>query len=150
MINHLLNNIDLFHKHEKSKMLYPVLDDQPKEYAKIITSKINTFLSKQNIFVNATIYNISSITPLIMIKLSHENVKKDIHISKENITTELEKIDNYLWEKKGANIYFKKKLNYVQGNDIYIIRPNQRRFWSAAMAFEDASEILLELLNGSI
>ena len=84
----------------------------------------------------------------MMIKLSHENAKKDIDISNEPIDEELKKLDQYLWEQKAKNIYFRKKLNYKRGDDIYIIRPNQRRFWSQSMAFEDASELILEILNG--
>jgi hypothetical protein len=83
-----------------------------------------------------------------MIKLSHEKVKKSVSISNEFIDKELKKLDQYLWEQKATNIYFRKKLNYKAGDDIYIIRPNQRRFWSQSMAFEDASDLILEILNG--
>ena len=84
----------------------------------------------------------------MMIKLSHDVVKQDLFVSKENINDELKKLDHYLWEKKAQNIYFRKKLNYKKGNDIYIIRPNQRRFWSQSMALEDSSELIMEMLNG--
>ena len=85
----------------------------------------------------------------MIIKISHESVKKEVQISSEIIDTELKKIDKILWDKKAQNIYFRKKINYKVDNDIYIIRPNQRRFWSKSMALEDASELILELLNGN-
>ena len=69
--------------------------------------------------------------------------------AKEFVDKELKQVDQQLWEKKASNIYFRKKLNYKTGNDIYIIRPNQRRFWSQSMALEDASELILEILNGN-
>jgi hypothetical protein len=84
----------------------------------------------------------------MMVKLTHEKVKREINFSHEIIDEELKKIDQRLWEKKAQNIYFRKKLNYSLGDDIYIIRPNQRRFWSQSMALEDASELILEMLNG--
>ena len=40
-----------------------------------------------------------------------------------------------------------RKLNYKTGNEIFIVRPNQRRFWTQSMAIEDASELILEILN---
>lgn len=150
LIDDLINySIDLFDKKEKSKALFPVIDTQPYEYAKILSDELNDFLDGQDLFVNATTYLIKdSTSPLMMVKLSHDKVKKDINTSEELIEEELKDIDRYLWHKEATNIYFRKKLNYSTGNDIYIIRPNQRRFWSKSMALEDASELILELLNG--
>ncbi|MGJ3234489.1 HsdM family class I SAM-dependent methyltransferase [Marivirga sp.] len=117
------------------------------KYASSITEELNEFLEGQDLFVNATVFNINKFTPLMMIKISHEKVKKYISISKESIDIELKKLDQYLWDEKSNSIYFRKKLNYKTGDDIYIIRPNQRRFWSKTMAIEDASELILEILN---
>jgi hypothetical protein len=111
--------------------------------------ELNGFLEGQDLFVNATIYNISCLTPLMMIKLSFGKKEKEVTTSKEFVDEELKKIDKHLWEEKSSNIYFRKKLNYKTGDDIYIIRPNQRRFWSQSMAIEDASELILEILNGN-
>ena len=141
-------SIDLFHKQEKSIALYPVMQNQPTEYAEIITSELNDFLDGQDLFVNATIYNINRFTPLMMIKISFAKKQKEVIISKEFVDNELKKIDQYLWEEKSNSIYFRKKLNYKTGDEIYIIRPNQRRFWSKSMAIEDAYELILEILNG--
>ncbi len=141
--------VDLFHKQEKSKALLPAQNDQPKEYAELISSELNEFLEGQDLFANATVYPISSSSPLMMIKLTHESKKREITFSKENVESELKKIEKYaLIERKASNIYFRKKLNYSRHGEIFIIRPNQRRFWSKSMALEDASELILEMLNG--
>lgn len=142
-------SVDLFHKKEKSKALYPVLQEQTTEYGKTISTELNDFLDSQNLFANAAVYNISRFTPLMLIKLSFSKKQKEVLISNEFVDDELKKIDQYLWEEKASNIYFRKKLNYKTGDDIYIIRPNQRRFWSQSMALEDASELILEILNGN-
>lgn len=142
-------SLDLFENKEKSKSLYPVLKEQPADYGKIIITELNDFLEGQDLFANAMVYNINRFTPLMMIKLSFTEKQKGVTISKEYVDNELTKIDQQLWEKKASNIYFRKKLNYKTGDDIYIIRPNQRRFWSQSMALEDASELILEILNGN-
>lgn len=147
IIQHLLNNIDLFHKQNKSVALNPVLPHQPTEYAHKICSELNDFIDEQGLFVNATVYDINQYTHLMMIKLTFNKKSSGITVSKERIDKELRMLDQYLWEKKSTNIYFQKKLNYKTGDDIYIIRPNQRRFWSQSMALEDASELILEILN---
>jgi type I restriction-modification system DNA methylase subunit len=150
LINDSINyNVDLFHKQEKSIALYPVPSEQTIEYAETISSELNDFLGEQDLFANSTVYNIGRFTPLMMIKLSFAKRQKEVVTSNESVDDELKKIDQHLWEEKATNIYFRKKLNYKTGDDIYIIRPNQRRFWSQSLALEDASELILEILNGN-
>ncbi|MBN2612521.1 MAG: N-6 DNA methylase [Bacteroidales bacterium] len=140
-------SLDLLENKEKSIALYPILQNQTTEYGEIISNELNDFLDGQDLFANATIFDISRFTPLMMIKLSFGKKKKEVSISKEFVDDELKKLDQRLWEEKSNSIYFRKKLNYKTGDDIYIIRPNQRRFWSKSMAMEDASELILEILN---
>ena len=151
LINDCLNySLDLFDKQEKSKALFPVLQEQVNTFSTIISNELNNFIDSQSLFANATIYNnINRFTPLMMIKISFDEKKKEVFQSNEFIDEELKRLDQHLWEEKATNIYFRKKLNYKSGNDIYIIRPNQRRFWSQSMALEDASELILEILNGN-
>lgn len=150
LINDGINyNLDLFHKQEKSIALYPVQQEQIIDYGKKMCDKLNDFLDGQDLFTNATVYNISRFTPLMTIKLSFTKKKREVFKTKAFVDDELKEIDKSLWEKKSQNIYFRKKLNYKIGDDIYIIRPNQRRFWSQSMALEDASELILEILNGN-
>ena len=141
-------SVDLFHRQEKSPALYSALPEQTIEYGRIIGSELNDFLDGQGLFANTTVYNINRFTPLMMIKVSFVKKKKEVTISDEFIDSELNKLDKHLWETKSKNIYFRKKLNYKTGDDIYIVRPNQRRFWSKSMALEDAAELILEILNG--
>lgn len=148
-INHIVDyDIDLFHKKEKSIALEVTTFDQIKEYANIISSELNDFIEGQGIFVNITIYDINKFSPLIMIKISHEQTIKDISISQEKLDDELSRLDKYLWEKSSTNIYFKKNLNFKNNDDIYIIRPNQKKFWTQSMAFNDAHDLIFEILNG--
>lgn len=138
-------SLDLFENNQKSQALLPTLS--VREYSVLIANKLNDFLKGQNLFANATIFNINNFSPLMMVKISFDETKKEIISSKEGVENELKEIDTKLWGEKATNIYFRKKLNYKTGNDIYIIRPNQRRFWSQSMALEDASELILEILN---
>lgn len=143
-------NLDLLENKEKSKALCPILKEQTTEYGATISAELNEFLDGQDLFANTTVFeSINRNSPLMMIKLSFAKKQKEVIKSKEFIDDELKKIDQHLWEEKSSNIYFRKKLNYKKGDDIYIIRPNQRRFWSKSMAIEDASELILEILNGN-
>lgn len=148
LVNDSINyNLDLFHKQEKSIALYPTTKTHVEDYCNMISKEINDFLDGQELYANLTIYNINRSTPLMMVKLIFDKKQKEITTSKEFIDIELKNLDQYLWEEKSSSIYFRKKLNYKKGNDIYIIRPNQRRFWSSSMALEDTTELILEILN---
>ncbi|MCM4161588.1 endonuclease [Antarcticibacterium flavum] len=139
--------VDLFFKQEKSISLYAVQQEQIIRYGKNISLELNNFLGSKNLFANATVFIISRFSPLMMIKISFDKTPKEVLTSNELLENELKKLDRYLWEEKSSNIYFNKKLNYKTGDDVYIIRQNQRRFWSQSMAIEDASELILEILN---
>ncbi|MDR2556062.1 MAG: SAM-dependent methyltransferase [Fibromonadaceae bacterium] len=145
-INDVLEyNLDLFEKQQKSKGLLPISNAKP--YAEMLCSELNDILEEQSLFANATVYANDMYNPLSIVKISFEKTKKKLVSSEDSINKELKKINEYLWEKKAGNIYFRKKLNYYNGDDIFIIRPNQQRFWSQSMAMEDAAELIIEILN---
>ena len=113
----------------------------------MFSNELNDFLNRQELFANVTLYSVYIFSPLMMMKISFSDTQKEIYESEENVNNELKRLDKHLWEKKAANIYFRKRLNYKDGDDVYIVRPNQRRFWTQSMAMEDASELILEILN---
>lgn len=143
----LLINVDLFHNQERSIALKAVLKEDTIQYGSIVVAEINDFLFGQNTFVSVTVYNIDRYSPLLMIKLSFSPQMKALTLSDEFVTDELTKLDKHLWESKAKNIFFRKKLNYKNGDDIYLIRPNQNRYWSYSIALEDASELIGEILS---
>ena len=146
LLNDRINySLDLFHNKQNSKALFPVLET--KEYAITLSSELNSFLEKQDIYVNVLMFNVNRYSPLMLIKISFSSIEKDIEKSDEDLDSVLKKIDGFLWKEKATNIYIRKKLNYKIGDDIYVIRPNQRRFWSRSAATEDATELILEILN---
>lgn len=146
--DNLTYNLDLFDKQSQSIALHSVQQDQITDYSKVIIDNLNAFIEDQNLYVNATIFDISHYSPLMIVKLSFSEVKETIQISSENISAQLKLLDEKLWEEKASNIYFRKTLNYKSDDNIFIIRPNQRRFWSKSMAMEDGSNLILEILNG--
>lgn len=140
-------SLDLFENQEKSKAVLPVKDVDV--YSKRVTNELNEWLNDVDLKVSATHYNINSNCPLYMVKLSFGNQQKETEISKENIYNELKKLDRKLWKEEAQNLYFRKKLNYYDNNDVYIIKPNQRRFWSETVAMEDYRTLLIEISKGN-
>lgn len=138
-------SLDLFEKQEKSKAVFPV--NNIDIYSKRVIKELNEWLDDVDLKVSATHYKIDGNCPLYLMKLSFGNQQKDTETSKEDIYKELKSLDKKLWNKDTTSIYFRKKLNYFEDNDIYIIKPNQRRFWSQTAAMEDSKSLLVEILN---
>jgi len=126
----------------------PVDINHCREYSNKICVELDDFLYGQDLYANVTVFDINRFSPLMAIKVSFDDTKKRLSKSKEDINNELKRLDKLLWEEKATNIYFRKKMNYKVSDEVYyIIRPNQRRFWTETMAMEDASELILEILN---
>ncbi|MCY4560900.1 MAG: N-6 DNA methylase [Flavobacteriaceae bacterium] len=125
----------------------PVSEDAVRKYAQRVIRYLNEFLGDQNLCVCSTIYKINHYSPLMMIKVFFEDGKEEILLSSEKIESLLSKFDRELWKKEATGIYFRKKLNYKTDNEIFIIRPNQKRYWTQSMAMSTALELILEILN---
>ncbi len=138
-------SLDLFEKQEKSKAVLPVVDINI--YSKRVTKELNEWLDNVDLKVTTTHYTINRNCPLYLVKLSFGKKENEITLSKENIYDQLKTLDKKLWVKESQNLYFRKKLNYFDGDDIYIVKPNQRRFWSQTAAMEDSKSLLVEILN---
>lgn len=138
-------SLDLFEKKEESNAVKPVFDID--HYINRITKELNDWLDDVDLKVSATKYLKDKNCPLYMVKLSFGDVQKETFESKENVKKELKILDQKLWNEESKNLYFRKKLNYYDGDDVYIIKPNQRRFWSQTAAMEDSKTLLIEILN---
>lgn len=138
-------SLDLFEKQEKSKAVLPVTTIDL--YSERICKELNDWLDDVDLKVSATHYKIDRNCPLYMVKLSFGNQEKEAEISKEDIYNELKILDQKLWNEEAKNLYFRKKINYFDRNDVYIIKPNQRRFWSQTATMEDSKSLLVEILN---
>lgn len=139
--------LDLFEKQEKSNAVKPISEID--HYTKRIIKELNDWLDDVDLKVLATQYIIDRSCPLYMIKLSFGSTQKGIIQSKEDIKQELKTLDKKLWSEERKNLYFRKKINYFDGDDVYIIKPNQRRFWSQTSAMEDSKTLLIEIAKGN-
>ncbi|MBF2706998.1 HsdM family class I SAM-dependent methyltransferase [Flavobacterium soyangense] len=138
-------SLDLFEKQDKSLAVFPVINSE--DYTNRLCKGLNNWLDEANLKISTTTYNINRNCPLYMVKISFGEEQKPIFESKENIYDELKRLDRNLWQEEGQNLYFRKKINYYDGDNVYIIKPNQRRFWSQTSAMEDSKSLLAEILN---
>lgn len=121
--------------------------DENSQYAAMLCKELNKFLdSKLN--ASAEVYAVEKFHPLNMVKLTLNGVKNNIRKSSfDDFNKYLSSIDKYLLKKEAKNIYIKKQLKYYDDNNIYIIKPNQKRFWCRSMAINDSKELISEILK---
>ncbi len=139
-------SLDLFEKQEKSDAVKHVIEID--QYTNRLTKEINDWLEDVNLKASTTHYKIDINCPLYMVRISFGDEYKKPILSKEDVYKELKKIDQFLLDEKALGLYFRKKLNYYDDSDVYIIKPNQRRFWSETAAMEDCKSLLIEIANG--
>lgn len=60
---------------------------------------------------------------------------------------QLQEIDKYTVQKKTPSIYVQKHIKYYDKDTVYLIKPNQKRFWTRTQAMEDASSLIADIIN---
>lgn len=122
-------------------------EEENRKYAAILCGELNNFIGSR-LNISADIYAVEKFHPLNMVKLTFQNSKSKITKSDYNdFCNYLSDIDKHLIRKEAKNIYIKKQLKYYDGNSIYLIKPNQKRFWSRSMAINDSKELISEILK---
>ncbi|TRX59217.1 N-6 DNA methylase [Fulvivirga sp. M361] len=150
--NVLSSSLDLFNKGENSEARKTCTKHGHKQYAEIICGEINNLLKQSsNLRGWATIYNIPLRTPLNLVSI-HLNSKEAPNsvkneFSEAKIEELLAQIEKYTYDQFSESLYYRKTVRYYKGDTIYIIKPNERRFWSKSLALSDADEIILEVSN---
>lgn len=156
LIEDVLNySLDLFQEGENSVAIKPVdkYNSELHNYLEILCEDINEHLQFSNESVWASIREMPVSNPmrLVAIHFTKERSRGDIHTfpHSSELNSIIRSIDKYSYEKHSASVYFRKVVRYYEGDIVYIIKPNQKRFWSRSQAMQDSKTILLEIANMS-
>ena len=144
-------SISLFYDKETAIALRPIAPHAPETipYAEILCNEMNDFLKIGDFKVTSRVYNVSPFTPLCMVVLQFVNkneitnsilIESDIDFQKD-----LKKVNEFTLSKYAQNIYIRKQVRYSDKEIIYLVKPNQKRFWTRSQAIDDANTIINEL-----
>ena len=146
-------NLDSFQEGSKSKAYYPVTTSEVELHGQYLSKEINSFLSKSSDIISRyTCYDVPSNISLNIISIhfyKSKASKSRLEKSPKKLYSLLNSIDKYTYEKFSESIYFRKTLRYYKNDVIYIIKPNEKRFWTRSMAFKEADEIITDIINSS-
>lgn len=152
-INDVLDySLDLFQEGENSSAYKSPAFKDIERYSKQLRSSLIDFLADANFAPSIKIFDLPNRSPLrlIAIKLSSlPNASEQIErIEYSRVVGDLiKKIDDHTYEKHSESIYFRKTIKYFDGDIVYLIKPNEMRFWSKSSAANDANELTFEILN---
>ena len=143
--------IDLRMKREKSAALSKPKFTELEAYAKQLINVIQPFLQTLNEqTIVADVFNVNK-APLQVVKLSivpapgREPVVQTV--PSQELEPILKRIADQLPLKIAERIYTRRDLRIYIGEDIYIVKPAQRRYWSRSAGLNDADTILAEQLK---
>ncbi|MCS3801167.1 class I SAM-dependent DNA methyltransferase [Niastella sp. OAS944] len=122
-------------------------EDENFQYAEMLCKELNKFLGT-TLSASANIYSVDKRQPLNMVKLTFNGVKNSVRKSGvEDFKQYLSDIDKSLLKQEATNIFIRRQIKYYDNNDIYIIKPNQKRFWCRSMAINDSKELISDILK---
>lgn len=152
LIEDLINlTLDGFQNRKDSIAFCPSIKDEQKVYSQYLTRTINNFLKFGSSLTSwATVFTVSPKMPLNIIALRFNKEQEAGFVEENpdiNIGNIIKEINQYTYEQYTESIYYRKFLKYYSGDTIYIIKPNEKRFWSRSLALNDADEIIAEIIS---
>ncbi|MEA1953183.1 MAG: N-6 DNA methylase [Campylobacterota bacterium] len=155
IINDMIEyTIDLFYKGHKSIAVKPLDTISPETilYAKKLCEELNETLNGSDMKLVSKVYSTSYYNPLSLIRFQF--VDKDEKIEDVELLSadsefneSLSKLNEFTLNEYSKSIYVQKNIIYYDDDKIYMIKPNQKRFWTQSQAIEDAQKITLEIMS---
>lgn len=122
-----------------------------KPYAQTYLDVINKQFKDSTIRLTSEIYpNVTRNNELACIKFIFEKNRSrnnEIAESQKEISNVLHEINEITFKEHSASIYYRRIIKYDLKNAFYLIKPNEKRFWSKASALNDADNLIVEILN---
>ncbi|HEU4328326.1 MAG TPA: hypothetical protein VFS21_34630, partial [Roseiflexaceae bacterium] len=117
------------------------------DYAETLT---RTLQASFNSKFKATIFQGDS--PLRVIALQAETPETLYHnlsFAWENQELEevLRELEVYLTEQRTASIFIRRICRLIRNNIIYIVKPDQNRYWTRSIALRDADDIYIDIMT---
>jgi hypothetical protein len=152
LIEDLINlTLDGFQNKKESRAFHPTTIDEMQDYSTFLCRSINNFLKFGSTFTAwITVFPIPPRIPLNIVALRFNKeqvagfVEKNTHYDIAKIVKEIE---DYTYQEFAESIYYRKYVKYYSGDTIYIIKPNEKRFWSRSSALNEADEIIAEIMS---
>ncbi|MDR2814962.1 MAG: SAM-dependent methyltransferase [Prevotellaceae bacterium] len=141
-------SLDLLEQGENSIGFKRISCDENMAYAQMLRQELADFYAETNHKINVTIYDVRRFSPLNLVVLRFSDTEKPAEVKDAaEVTPLLKELNKYSIQEKGKSIYVQKQLRYCNKDTMYVIKPNQKRFWTRSQAMEDAMLLIAEIAN---
>lgn len=153
LIEHVLNySIGLQNRYQLSSAEKSLPANSLKSYVNVLSKTLLKTLEHGNTGVWLEIINTGKKEPINILVIhftkahsSGTGIYSDIGIDRFNKL--IKDINDYALEQHSESIYYRKIFKYYKRDKIYLIKPNEKRFWTESEALNDADSILADLIN---
>lgn len=150
-INDTINyTLDYYRTKNESSAVKPVKKNNLRDYLNTFCTVLNDSFSNPNKFFLGTIYDGEGPLKVISARLvdKFENFEL-INISNGDLNQVLDKLNQQLTEEISQSIYIRRNLRRYSGNSLFIVKPNQMRFWTKSAALRDADDTYKDIMSSS-
>ncbi len=121
--------------------------EERKDYVELLCSTLNTWAKRSNFRVNGKVeYSEVLGTSIVTLIKSHKAERYSETHTSDDLHAALKNIQNALPRKIGKFVYHR-HLKVFDGQQLYILKPLLRRYWTKTAAINDADEIAAAILS---
>lgn len=145
LIENAVSNIyDYFYVKGNSAALSPLTNETAKRYCDVLTDILqNSLGSLENI--GTILYRGNS--PLVVIQILFESMSAHVINRADELDVLLSQLDRLLLDERSGSMAVKRNVRVYKKDSVYIIKPNQSRYWSYSNACNDADEIYADIMR---
>ena len=117
-------------------------------YAQTYENVFVSMTGKANL-LSSSVHEGDSSYQAISFHLASESMPRQPEGSVLDFNDHLAKLERIAIEQHGQDLYFLKNIRVYENEEIHILKPNERRFWTRSAAYNDADGTIAELLKAS-
>ncbi|MCX2483520.1 HsdM family class I SAM-dependent methyltransferase [Pedobacter sp. MR2016-24] len=141
-------NLDFFQEGAKSKAILSVNDNEVNAYLEAACENMSKIIGSGKTNFWASKYGINN-NSLVIISFHFNNIEQNgtiLHNSSENMDKVLKNLNQMVYQQHSESIYFRKIVKYYDQDILFLIKPNEKRFWTQSVALEDSDNVAIEMI----
>jgi hypothetical protein len=140
--------LDYFWRKDESIAIQPVNPDTLEDYIHIFCNVLNSSFSNPKKAFSGRIFAGESPLQVVAARLVNNDERGVAEIRQDhNLSEILVKLDRTLLDEKSQSIYIRRNLRHYVGDTIFIVKPNQMRYWTRSSALHDADETYADIMT---
>ena len=140
--------LDYFWRKDESVAIKPVNPDTLEDYIDIFCNVLNSSFSNPKKAFIGRIFVGESPLQVVAARLVNNDERGVAEIRQDhNLSEILVELDRTLLDEKSQSIYIRRNLRHYVGDTIFIVKPNQMRYWTRSSALHDADETYADIMT---